>query len=95
MILPSAPATSVVDLEEITRIELIVSRRLRERTSGEHRSRAKADGRVGPDAHTDRDGPQRLQSIAAHQRGRRLGAGTEDRGLLGAGAHPGRLLRVG
>lgn len=40
----ATPAASVVDLDEITRIELIVARRLRERTSGEHRSRAEGAG---------------------------------------------------
>jgi uncharacterized protein (DUF58 family) len=38
-----APA-AVVNLDEITRIELIVARRLRERTAGEHRSRAEGAG---------------------------------------------------
>ena len=33
-----------ITLEEITRIELIVARRLRERTAGEHRSRAEGAG---------------------------------------------------
>jgi uncharacterized protein (DUF58 family) len=37
-------AASVVSLEEITRIELIVARRLQERTSGEHRSRTEGAG---------------------------------------------------
>ena len=40
----ATPAASVVDLDEITRIELIVARRLRERTAGEHRSRAEGAG---------------------------------------------------
>jgi uncharacterized protein (DUF58 family) len=40
----ATPAAAVVDLDEITRIELIVARRLRERTSGEHRSRAEGSG---------------------------------------------------
>lgn len=35
---------SLLSLEEITRIELIVARRLQERTSGEHRSRAEGTG---------------------------------------------------
>ena len=35
---------AVVNLDEITRIELIVARRLRERTAGEHRSRADGSG---------------------------------------------------
>jgi uncharacterized protein (DUF58 family) len=40
----SAEPASLVDLDEITKIELIVSRRLRERTAGEHRSRAEGAG---------------------------------------------------
>ena len=40
----ASAAASAVGLEEITRIELIVSRRLRERTPGEHRSRAEGTG---------------------------------------------------
>ena len=41
---PAPQAASLVDLDEITRIELIVARRLRERTSGEHRSRTEGAG---------------------------------------------------
>lgn len=41
---PGTMAGAVVDLDEITRIELIVSKRLRERTSGDHRSRAEGAG---------------------------------------------------
>jgi uncharacterized protein (DUF58 family) len=39
----AAPA-AVVDLDEITKIELIVARRLQERTTGEHRSSAEGTG---------------------------------------------------
>jgi uncharacterized protein (DUF58 family) len=41
---PSADPATLVDLDEITRIELIVARRLRERTQGEHRSRGEGAG---------------------------------------------------
>ena len=40
----SAEPASLVDLDEITKIELIVARRLQERTAGEHRSRAEGAG---------------------------------------------------
>jgi uncharacterized protein (DUF58 family) len=40
----SPAPVSLVDLDEITKIELIVARRLRERTAGEHRSRADGAG---------------------------------------------------
>ncbi len=40
----AAPATTAVDLAEITRIELIVVRRLRERMAGEHRSWSEGTG---------------------------------------------------
>jgi len=44
-VIAQAPdAAAVVDLEEITKIELIVARRLRERTAGEHRSQAEGAG---------------------------------------------------
>lgn len=38
------PAAPLVALDEITKIELIVARRLRDRTAGEHRSRAEGAG---------------------------------------------------
>lgn len=41
---PALEVSSAVNLEEITRIELIVTRRLQERTAGEHRSRAEGAG---------------------------------------------------
>src|SRR5262245_27128686 len=44
MTAPVPAATAAVDLEAITRIELIVTRRLQERTAGEHRSRAEGAG---------------------------------------------------
>jgi len=40
----SAEPVSLIDLDEITKIELIVARRLRERTAGEHRSRSDGAG---------------------------------------------------
>ena len=39
-----AAAASLMDLDEIATIELIVARSLRERTAGEHRSRADGAG---------------------------------------------------
>jgi uncharacterized protein (DUF58 family) len=44
MMSPAPAVTSALNLEEITRIELIVTRRLQERTAGEHRSRAEGAG---------------------------------------------------
>lgn len=44
MIALAPDAASVVNLDEITKIELIVARRLRERTAGEHRSQAEGAG---------------------------------------------------
>ena len=41
---PEAEVSLAVDLDEIAAIELIVARRLRERTAGEHRSRADGAG---------------------------------------------------
>jgi uncharacterized protein (DUF58 family) len=41
---PGAQAASIVNLDEIAEMELIVSRRLQERTAGEHRSRAEGAG---------------------------------------------------
>jgi uncharacterized protein (DUF58 family) len=41
---PSATPAPVVNLDEIAKVELIVARRLQERTAGEHRSRAEGVG---------------------------------------------------
>jgi uncharacterized protein (DUF58 family) len=41
---PGPDAAAIVNLDELTEIELIVGRRLRERTAGEHRSRADGAG---------------------------------------------------